>query len=344
MTGGDPMARLQVVHNSAEIAAAEVDVYVNGDLFLDDFAFRTATPFVDVPAGVTLNIGIAPGNSSSAGDVIANFPVVLEADETYIAVANGVLDPSGYAPNPDGRSTAFSIFPVDGVRESSSWPFLVNLLAFHGSTDAPTVDIMVQTRYFRFRLFDDLAYGDFSSQRIVYPGHFTLEVTPGSDNGTVVAAFDADLSGLGGGAAFVFASGFLNPSANQNGAAFGLFAALPDGQVIALPAASEAIASENEQPVMAKASSLPETFELSQNYPNPFNPSTTISFYLPSASDVSLKVYNVLGQEVTTLVDGSLTAGQHEVRFDAGNIASGVYFYRISAGSFVETRKMLLTK
>jgi hypothetical protein len=338
------LARLQVIHNSAEIAAAEVDVYVNDDLFLDDFAFRTATPFVDVPAGVSLNIGIAPSNSGSVNDVIATFPVTLESGETYVAVANGVLDPGSYAPNPDGRSTAFTLYAVDGVSESSRWPFFIRLLAFHGSTDAPAVDIFARTKYFRFRLFDDLAYGDLSTHRVVFPGRYTLEVTPGSDNGTVVASFDADLSGLGGGAAFVFASGFLNPAVNQNGAGFGLFAALPDGQVIALPAASGALALENSEVGMAKAASLPESFSLSQNYPNPFNPSTTISFSLPAASDVSLKVFNVLGQEVKTLIDGPMNAGKHSVQFDAANLASGIYFYRINAGSFMDTRKMLLTK
>ena len=72
-----PTARLQVIHNAADPLASEVDVYVNGDLLLDNFAFRTATPFVTVPAGVTLNIGVAPSTSTSANDTIKNIPVVL---------------------------------------------------------------------------------------------------------------------------------------------------------------------------------------------------------------------------------------------------------------------------
>jgi hypothetical protein len=73
----DKTARLQVIHNAADPAAEMVDVYVNGDLFLNDFQFRAATPFVDVPADTELEIGIAPGNSSGSGDVIAAFPVTL---------------------------------------------------------------------------------------------------------------------------------------------------------------------------------------------------------------------------------------------------------------------------
>jgi hypothetical protein len=89
---------------------------------------------------------------------------------------------------------------------------------------------------------------------------------------------------------------------------------------------------------------LPTVFALEQNYPNPFNPSTTIQFSLPKASDTKLTVYNVLGQRVATLVNEHMTAGVHSVQFDARSIASGVYFYRLEAGSFVTSKKMLLLK
>jgi PKD repeat protein len=86
-----------------------------------------------------------------------------------------------------------------------------------------------------------------------------------------------------------------------------------------------------------------ENFHL-QNWPNPFNPSTEISFSLPEASRVSLEVYNVMGQKVATLVKGHLDAGEHSFTFNGSGIASGVYLYRLEAGSSVETRKMLLLK
>ncbi len=88
----------------------------------------------------------------------------------------------------------------------------------------------------------------------------------------------------------------------------------------------------------------PEVFELSQNYPNPFNPSTVIRFSLPQRSDVTLKVFDVLGREVATLLSEVKDAGAYEVNFDASQLASGIYVYQLKAGNFVSSKKMMLMK
>jgi len=90
--------------------------------------------------------------------------------------------------------------------------------------------------------------------------------------------------------------------------------------------------------------SMPDYFELSQNYPNPFNAATRIEFTLPEDGRVNLEIYDVLGQLVQTLVDENRPAGRYSVEFDSGALASGVYFYRLTAGDFTETRKMILMK
>lgn len=90
--------------------------------------------------------------------------------------------------------------------------------------------------------------------------------------------------------------------------------------------------------------SVPERFVLAQNYPNPFNPSTKISYALPSGSNVTLTIYNALGQEVSTLVNEYKNAGSYEADFSAANLSSGVYFYTMKAGAFTETKKMILMK
>jgi hypothetical protein len=89
---------------------------------------------------------------------------------------------------------------------------------------------------------------------------------------------------------------------------------------------------------------IPEAYSLSQNYPNPFNPSTSISFTLTKSTFVTLKIYNVLGNEITTMVNQNMLSGKHEIKFNANGLPSGVYLYTITAGDFVDTKKMLLMK
>lgn len=89
---------------------------------------------------------------------------------------------------------------------------------------------------------------------------------------------------------------------------------------------------------------IPATFKIEQNYPNPFNPSTVIRFSVPENSNVSLKIYDTLGKEIITLLNEDKDAGWYDVHFDASGLASGVYLYRITAGSFISTKKMTLIK
>jgi hypothetical protein len=120
-----------------------------------------------------------------------------------------------------------------------------------------------------------------------------------------------------------------------------LYAALANGQVVELPAIPTAIAGEQ--------GIIPREFDLYQNYPNPFNPNTTIRYALKQSTRVTLTVYNLLGQEVRTLVNARQEAGYKTVIWDGLNnqgrkVASGIYLYRLEAGDFVKTRKMVLMK
>ncbi|HEX9614385.1 MAG TPA: T9SS type A sorting domain-containing protein, partial [Bacteroidota bacterium] len=95
---------------------------------------------------------------------------------------------------------------------------------------------------------------------------------------------------------------------------------------------------------VSKETRVPETYTLDQNYPNPFNPATTIRFALPAGHRVALRVYDMLGREVGTLLDEFRNAGVHEMTFDAGRLATGLYFYKLTAGNFSQIKKMLLVK
>ncbi len=96
--------------------------------------------------------------------------------------------------------------------------------------------------------------------------------------------------------------------------------------------------------VSNNGSNVPSEFILHQNYPNPFNPITTISYYLPQNEHVLLKVYNLLGEEIYTLVNADEKAGEHSLNFDGYELASGIYVYKFTAGDFTDTKKMILIK
>jgi hypothetical protein len=96
--------------------------------------------------------------------------------------------------------------------------------------------------------------------------------------------------------------------------------------------------------ILPIGSGIPAQFRLEQNYPNPFNPNTTIEIHLPKSEYVSLKIYDMLGREVLTLISRELTAGRYQVEFDGKDIASGIYYYQLEAGGFRAVRKMALIR
>lgn len=207
-------ATIQIIHNSPDPAAATVDIYVNAgdEPAVPDLAFRAATGLITLPSDVDLVVGIAPGNSMGPEDVIANWTFNLPAGGQFVVMANGLLGDD------------FDLF-VNAL-ETSAMMGEVGVLAFHGAQDAPAVDIGAVDVGI---LFGNLGYQTFQGYGYVPAADYTLTVAPAE--GSPIAAFTAPLSGLDGGAAVVFASGFLGMDP-----AFGLFAALPDGTVLELPA------------------------------------------------------------------------------------------------------------
>jgi hypothetical protein len=134
-------------------------------------------------------------------------------------------------------------------------------------------------------------------------------------------------------------------------------AGLPEGSVYALAKSGSFLfagtygfgiwkrpISEMVTAIYAKVPAMPSRVSIAQNYPNPFNPSTTIKYDLPMSAEVRVSVYDLLGREVSVLVNDRREAGVHEVKFDGSNLASGVYFYRLQTGDFVATKRLLLLK
>ena len=225
-------AKVQVIHNCADAAASQVDVYVNGALTLDNFAFRTSTPFLDLPSGVNINVGIAPGNSASVNDTITSFNYNLMDGSNYVLVASGIVSPSGYNPAPAFNLEVFALGRLTATNSANT-----DVLIMHGATDAPTVDVKVPLGA---TLVNDLSYPSFTANYLELPtADYNVQIrnAAGTD---VVAEYQAPLATLNlqGQALVVVASGFLNPANNSNGPAFGLWAApAAGGPLVQLPSA-----------------------------------------------------------------------------------------------------------
>tara|TARA_B100002052_G_scaffold292837_1_gene315026 strand:+ start:28 stop:2982 length:2955 start_codon:yes stop_codon:yes gene_type:complete len=205
-------SKVQIIHASP---TPTVDVYVDGTLAIEDFEFEAATPVLQLPTSFV--VGIAPAD----GEIIAEFPFELEVDGSYVVVATGIL---GNDDTPFGLA-------ADATTFGASFADQVGLHVYHGSTDAPAVDVCADGGV----LVPSLAYGDFSGYVEVPAADYTIGIAQaGLACDQSVADFTAPLSGLGGGSAVVFASGFLSGSGDDPG--FGLFAALQDGTVLELPA------------------------------------------------------------------------------------------------------------
>jgi hypothetical protein len=195
------------------------------------------------------------------------------------------------------------------------------------------------------KMWDDGTHGDAVAGDSIFTRHIILnpDTTRGS-KGQVGQTFKF---GIHGGDNEGGAGGFGN-NHNENVVDVGPTYTLASQWGSMNPAFYNAWDYDNHKPLLTgisdQSGQIPLVYTLSQNYPNPFNPTTSIRFEIPKQSVVQLKVYNLLGQVVATLINGELKAGRHEAKFDAAKLASGVYFYRITAGSYVNTMKMMLLK
>jgi len=301
-------ARVQVIHNSADLIADSVDVYLGTTLLLDNFAFRTATPFIDAPAGVPITIGVAPKNSTSNADAVYTTTVTLDDTKKYILIANGLVSTTGYSP----ASTAvpFRLSVYDMALETSATAGNTSLLVMHGCTDAPTVDVKAGAT----TLVNDVAFGEFCSTGYLDlpESDYVIDVTT-SDGATIVKRYSAPLTtlNLGDSAITVVASGFLNPTMNSSGPAFGLWVALAKGgALIALP----------EQPLPASVADALSNSAV-KVYPNPVN--DIVNF----ESDKIVREAALIDFSGRII---SRVAGVKKGIFEMGDLAAGIYLLRVT--------------
>ncbi|MCB0841232.1 MAG: DUF4397 domain-containing protein, partial [Bacteroidetes bacterium] len=323
-------ARAQVIHNSADIAADTVDVYINAladTIVLNDFAFRTATPFVDLPSGYPVDVVIAGKNSTSIADGIATIPVTAENMGSYYIVANGVLDPMMYATNPDGKNTGFGLFVADSAREVGVGSD-VDIRVFHGATDAPTVDVLAN--YSTPALVSGAAYTDFTGYLSVPPADYDLSITPAGDNSNLLFNFDADVSTLGGGAGLILASGFVDPTANQDGEGFGLLLVLADGTAILL----DMTTSINKDLEVAN--------QYINIYPNPANDRANLDYQLVDNGKVEIVIIDIAGRTVFNKNINSAFAGKYTLDLPVQEMANGIYTVIMKTEGTISMKKLVV--
>jgi hypothetical protein len=311
--GGGNTARVQIIHNSP---TPTVDIWVNGSKFLDNFAFRTATPYVDVPAGVNLDLGIALGNSTMASDALVSYDLNLDAGKKYVVVANGIV----------GGNPGFDLEIFDMGMEVANDPANVGILFFHGSPDAPEVDITAGGSV----LYDNVSFGEFSGYLNVPAASYQLDVTPGNDNSTIVASYDANLSFWKGRTCVVFASGFLS-GANPG---FEPWVALDNGGTFPLPLANNFTGGDTSN----KANLLTSGKVISATlYPNPASQAINLNLEMEQASTVNLTVFDLTGRVVMQRDLGEQPAGSQTIEMNLDRLNNGAYFMKIETGAEVQT-------
>lgn len=329
---------IQIIHASADPAAAEVDIYVNADPAEDDpflagVSYQDATGYVDLDPDVDYNISLTGAGSE---EVVYSIDVpsdLLQAGDVFVAVARGDFNTGEKVAD---EHTAFGIDLLEG-RLAAEEEGNVDIQIYHAVTDAPAVDVWVRDT--EEPLVANLEFGSGTDGYLSVPADlYYLDIYAAGespDDTEPLQSFRLEAEGAGGQTAIGLATGYIAGIGDNDISPFEVMFAFADGTTV-FPAnvtSSEEIFDE-----------LPGEVSLSQNYPNPFNPATNIRYQIPSNMHVELTVYNTLGQKVATLVDDQLQAGTHEISFDGSSLASGVYIYRLQADGQVLTNQMTLVK
>ncbi len=316
-TGKAQTADVNIIHNSPYAEAAMVDIYINDGLALDNVAFRQASGFLALPAGIALKVDITAATATDNSAPVFTKTLTLADGGTYLLVAAG--DPLGREGHP-----AFDLFAKDMARKTSSMAGMTDVIVFHGSPDAPMVDVVALGS--PRPIVNNLAFGDFQGYLELPVADYTLNITPAADNGTPVASFSAPLEALdlGGAALTVLASGFLSPEEGQP--AFGLYVASgAGGELLALPTGSDVRA------------------QIIHNAADPG--AAMVDIYLTGANEFALKLEDVAFRTATpfvTLPSGMLTvkiapptsASADEAIFTKMlDLAAGETYVVVAAGS-----------
>ena len=312
-----------------------VTFYVTDGILNDSTVVTITVTDVNRTPAIVLNPA-GPYNVTEGEELVFN-PVVSDVDTdntqtiTYSELPVGATYTSGifnWTPNYTQHGTYTVVFTVtDNYGASANVTATINVADVNRAPEfvnTPTVgstvnvelvyDSPIVTYTFTYTAIDPDAD----------PVEFSLEAGPDGSSITVDGVFS------------------WAPRVEQAGESYAVTVKVSDGHLYASHTVNFTVASTITS--IEDKTEIPDEYELSQNYPNPFNPSTIIRFSMPEAANVVLTVYNVLGQEIASLINQTMDAGHHEVQFDASNLNSGMYIYKLQAGNFVSIKKMMLAK
>ncbi|MEL6718916.1 MAG: T9SS type A sorting domain-containing protein, partial [Bacteroidota bacterium] len=322
------MASIQIIHNSPDPIINGIDIDINGQVVARNLTFRSATAFFEVPASRMIRIGFAPSNGFGGKKARIERPVRFEGGQRYVLMASGVLLANQFDRSVNRNIKANMFMKIPARKVSVSGNGSVDLIAFHGTTDAPDLDVYLPQ--IQQTTVDDLPYGEFTDYVTVpaIAGQVQLDVMDRNQN-TMFGTFYGDLSQFTGQAITIFSSGFLNPQRNRNGANFGLFAALPNGTVIELQGG----ATENRTAARVK---LKQLVKIS---PNPAEHWVNIALEDWALEPLHVQLFSSTGQLVREeKVD--INSSHQLLQWNISDLPHMIYTLKITQGERVITQQL----
>jgi hypothetical protein len=307
-----PVAEVQFINN---ITSDSLDAYANGGIFLDSFAYRAATPFLNAPTRANIEFAFTPGAAQSIADSLIARNIRFEDGKKYLLMLTGR---AGDADHPVGLTL------YDMAQTSAANDDEMDIIFHHGAIDAPAVDIIVEEGN---TWFDDVDYAEYQGYLNIPPDNYSVQVTPADDNGDIIKTYDAGFSSYAGEAATIFTTGLLNTASPEE--AFGLWVALEDGTTFPL---SEIVSTE-------EVSALVSTLQIS---PNPVSHATRINYTLKKGTNVVECIFDANGKLLRHAVLGKQVPGEYARSLSIEHLPAGIYTYVLKVEKGVISRKFIV--
>ncbi len=321
---------VQVVHNSPDSTIEMVDIYIDGERALNNFKFRTATPFITLDAYKPYAIAIADSGSTSSATAFFNTTLTLDSSSNYYVIATGVRTPVNYDVNPNGQNISFNLATYKGAQKLAAYAKNVDLLFYHGATDLSMVTAkgLGQVQFLcKEKIFGQFhGYGFHSAQE-----NLRFEVT---DTSGYKEDMFGNLKDHQGKAGLVFASGFRRETGNQKRYPLMLMVAWPDGNVDSIAPARLIGLDEKNSNIESASFGC---------YPNPASTELNIVFNLNNAASVKIIMMDVTGKmKKNYSVEADF--GKNEMNIPTAELSSGMYFITIQSGTQSISKKVLINQ